>query len=104
MSLVKWILALLVAVVLAVLFAQNSGQTVDLRFFRREYLDIPLYYVSAGSLLLGVFLSLILGSIRELRLRGSIRELRRDLKARDGELAELRTLPLQDLDAGDDPS
>lgn len=100
MSLVKWILGLLVAVAMAVLFAQNSGQSVDLRLFGREYLDIPLYYVLAGSFLLGVLVSLALGSVRELRLRARLREQGRTLKAKDGELAELRSLPLKDLGDG----
>ena len=98
MSLIKWIVALLVAVALAVLFAQNSGQSVDLRAFGREYLDIPLYYVLAGTLLLGILISMLLGGIRELRLRGRMRALQRDLRERDKEIAELRALPLQDLD------
>lgn len=100
MSLVKWILVLLVAVAMAVLFAQNSGQSVDLRLFGREYLDIPLYYVLAGSFLLGVLVSLVLGSVRELRLRGRLRDQGKQLKAKESELAELRSLPLKDLDDG----
>ncbi len=104
MSLVKWILALLVAIAMAVLFAQNSGQSVDLRLFGREFLDIALYYVIAGSIMLGIFVSIVFGSVREIRLRGRIRALDRSLKAKDGELTELRTLPLQDLDDGADRS
>ena len=99
MSLIKWIVALLVAVALAVLFAQNSGQSVDLRLFGREFLDIPLYYVLAGALLLGILVSMLLGGVREIRLRGRMRGLQRDLRERDKEIAELRALPLQDLDA-----
>ena len=98
MSLVKWIVALLVAVALAVLFAQNSGQSVDLRVFGREFLDIPLYYVLAGSFVLGVLVALLLGSIREIKLRGRLRGFQRDLRDRDNEISELRALPLQDLD------
>jgi uncharacterized integral membrane protein len=104
MSLVKWILSLLIAIALAVLFAQNSGQSVDLRLFGREFLDIPLYYVIAGSFLMGILVSIILGSVREIRLRGRIRSLDRTVKEKDGELTELRTLPLQDLDDGADRS
>jgi lipopolysaccharide assembly protein A len=98
MSLIKWIIALLIAVALAVLFAQNSGQSVDLRVFGREFLDIPLYYVLAGALLLGILFSMLLGGVRELRLRGRMRGLQRDMRERDAEIAELRALPLQDLD------
>ncbi len=102
MSLIKWIVALLVAVALAVLFAQNSGQSVDLRAFGREYLDIPLYYVLAGAFLLGIVVSMLLGGVREIRLRNRIRGLQKDLRERDTEIGELRSLPLQDLDAGAD--
>jgi len=104
MSLVKWILALLVAIAMAVLFAQNSGQSVDLRLFGQEYLDIPLYFVIASSFLIGILVSLVFGSVREIRLRNRIRELGRTLKDRDIELAELRALPLQDFGDGADRS
>jgi len=98
----KGILSLLVLIVLAIFFTQNSGQTVDIRFFRREFLDIPLYYVLILAFLLGLVSALIAASIREFQLRVQMRRLGKDLRDRDREIGELRTLPLSDLNDGDE--
>ena len=94
----KGIVYLLVLVVMAVFFTQNSGQSVDLHMLNWDYLDIPLYYVMLGGFLAGLLVSLIVGGIREVKLRNRIRTLNRDLKDRDNEIAELRSLPLRELD------
>jgi uncharacterized integral membrane protein len=94
----KGIVYLLVLIAMAVFFTQNSGQSVDLRLLRWEYLDIPLYYVMLGGFLAGILVSLVVGGIREVKLRKRLRALGRDLKDRDAEIAELRALPLRELD------
>ena len=94
----KGIVYLLVLVVMAVFFTQNSGQSVDLHLLNWDYLDIPLYYVMLGGFLAGLLVSLIVGGIREVKLRNRIRTLNRDLKDRDNEISELRSLPLRELD------
>ncbi len=99
MWIVKGLLSLLALIVLAIFFTQNSGQTVDIRFFRREFLDIPLYYVLILSFLIGLAVSIVVGSIREIRLRSQLRRLGKDLRERDREITELRALPLSDLPA-----
>ena len=104
MWMVKGVFYLLVLIAMAIFFTQNSGQSVDLRFFRREYLDIPLYYVIVGSFLVGLLFSLILAALRELKMHQSQRSLQRDLRERDKEIAELRSLPLKDLDSAREDS
>ncbi len=94
----KGIIYLLVLLTMAVFFTQNSGQSVDLRLLKWEYLDIPLYYVMLGGFLAGILVSLIVGGIREIKLRNRLRTLARDLKDRDNEITELRSLPLRELD------
>lgn len=95
----KGIVYLLVLIAMAVFFTQNSGQSVDLRLLKWEYLNIPLYYVMLGGFLAGILVSLIVGGIREVKLRNRMRVMGRDLKDRDTEIAELRALPLRELDA-----
>lgn len=90
---------LLALVVLAVFFAQNSSQVVDLKILHWEYLSIPLYLVVVGSFLVGIAVSVIVGAVREIRLRNRLRLQGRDLKEKDREIADLRSLPLRDLDA-----
>ena len=62
MWMIKGALYLLVLIAMAFFFAQNSGKSVDLRFFNREYLDIPLYYIMVGSFLVGLVFSLLVGT------------------------------------------
>jgi lipopolysaccharide assembly protein A len=94
----KGIIILLAVITLAVFFAQNSSQSVDLRLLQWQWLQIPLYMVLVGSFLAGILVSLIVGGVRELGLRTRMHRLGRELKNRDREIAELRTMPLQDMD------
>jgi uncharacterized integral membrane protein len=96
---VRGLVFLLALVALAVFFAQNSAEVVDLTILHWEYLAIPLYLVVAGSFLVGVAVSVVVGGIREIRLRNRMRILGRSIKERDREIADLRNLPLQDLDS-----
>lgn len=92
---IKGILFLLLLFVLAYFFITNSGQTVDLRFFGQEYLGISVYWVVVVSFLLGFLTSFVVAAFREFRLHRRLRGLRKELAARDKEIAELRALPLQ---------
>ncbi len=98
MWIIKGILYLIILIAMALFFTQNSSKSVDLKLLHWQYLDIPLYYVMLGGFLGGLLVSLVVGGIREVKLRNRIRNLGRDLKDRDGEIAELRSLPLRELD------
>ncbi len=101
MWIIKGILYLLVLIAMALFFTQNSGESVDLKLLHWEYLDIPLYYVMLGGFLCGILVSLVVGGVREVKLRNRLRIQGRDLKDRDAEIAELRALPLREMSAGD---
>jgi len=94
----KGIVYLLILIAMAVFFTQNSRESVDLTLLKWEYLDIPLYYVMLGGFLAGILVSLVVGGIREVKLRNRLRMQGRDLRDRDAEIAELRALPLRELD------
>ncbi len=98
MWIVKGIFYLLVLIAMALFFTQNSGQSVDLHLLHWEYLAIPLYYIMIGGFLCGILVSIVVGGIREVRFRNRIRGLTRDLKDRDLEITELRSLPLHEMD------
>ncbi len=98
MWIIKGILYLFVLIAMALFFTQNSSQSVDLKLLHWQYLDIPLYYVMLGGFLCGLLVSLVVGGIREVKLRNRLRKLGRDLRDRDSEIAELRSLPLRELD------
>jgi uncharacterized integral membrane protein len=98
MLIFKSIIYLLVIIILAVFFTQNSSQSVDIKVLNKEYLDLSLYYVMIASFLLGIVFSLMIAGIREIRLRNQLRGANNILKNRDKEIAELRKLPLKDID------
>ncbi|MBU0743364.1 LapA family protein [bacterium] len=98
MWVIKGIFYLLVLIAMAMFFTQNSDQSVDLDLLWWKFLAIPLYYVMLGGFLAGIFVSLVVGGIREVKLRNRLRALGRDLRDRDNEIAELRSLPLRELD------
>ena len=96
MWVVKGLLFLILLFVLVYFFATNSDQAVDLNVFGRAYLGINIYWVVAACYLAGFATSFILAAVREMRFHREIGQLRKAAKAKDREIAELRTLPLRD--------
>ena len=103
MWVVKGLLFLILLFVLVWFFATNSDQAVDLNVFGRAYLGINIYWVVAVCYLLGFATSFLLAAVRELRFHREIGRLKKTLKARDKEIADLRTLPLRDEPAARAP-
>ena len=98
MWVIRLVVFLLLLFVLVYVFAANAGQTVDLNFFGREYPDLALFWVVAASFGLGFLAALTGMGAREWRHRRDIGRLRKQNAIMDKELADLRTLPLQELD------
>jgi uncharacterized integral membrane protein len=94
---VKGLLFLVLLFVLVYFFVTNAGQTVDINLFGRMYLDISIYWIAVVSVLVGFASSFVLAAIREFRLHGEIRRLKKAARDKDQEIAELRALPLPDL-------
>lgn len=96
MWVVKGLLFLVLLFVLVWFFAANGDQSVDIKVLGRTYMDINIYWVVSVCYLLGFATSFILAAVRELRFHREIGQLKKSLKARDKEIADLRTLPLRD--------
>ncbi len=96
MWVVKGLLFLSLLFVLVYFFATNSDQSVDLDLFGRSLLGINLYWVVSACFLLGFATSFVMAAVRELRFHREIGRLKKAVKAKDREIADLRTLPLRD--------
>ncbi len=96
MWVVKGLFFLVLLFVLVWFFAANGDQSVDIKVLGRTYMDINIYWVVSICYLLGFATSFILAAVRELRFHREIGQLKKSLKARDKEIADLRTLPLRD--------
>ena len=96
MWVVKGLLFLILLFVLVWFFAANNDQTVDLNVFGRHYLGINIYWVVAVCYLLGFATSFVLAALREFRFHRQIGQLRKEVRVKDREIADLRTLPLRD--------
>ena len=96
MWVVKGLLFLILLFVLVYFFAANNDQTVDLNVFGRHYLGINIYWVVAVCYLLGFATSFVLAALREFRFHREIGQLKKATRAKDREIADLRTLPLRD--------
>lgn len=99
MWVIRLVFFLLLLFLLVSLFVANAGQTVDLNLFGREYLDLGLFWIVAGSFLLGVAAAVMGMGLREFRLRRELGRQRRQHDSLSRELTDLRALPLQDLAA-----
>lgn len=101
MWVVRGLFFLVLLFVLVFFFIDNSGETVDIKLFGRSYLDISLFWVFVLSFLLGFAVCFVWASVRWLRLHGEIRRLRQDMLAREKEIVDLRTLPLEDIETAE---
>ena len=86
-------LAFIFALVFFVL--ANSQQPVDINFFGKSYLGVSMYWVVVVSYLLGFATSFVLAAFREFQHQRKIGQLQRQVRAKDKEIADLRTLPLK---------
>ena len=100
MWVIKGILFLAVLFTLVYFFVTNSGQSVDINFFGKSYLGISIYWVVVISFLVGFATSFVLAAFREFRFHREIGQLKRQVGARDREIADLRTLPLKNMETG----
>ena len=102
MWVIKGLIFLSLLFVLVYFFVTNADQTVDLDVFGRDYLGISIYWLVVICFLAGFATSFVLAAIREFRFHRDLGVLRRQLRERDREIADLRTLPLRDHDPGND--
>jgi hypothetical protein len=77
-------------------FITNSDQAVDINFFGRSFLGISIYWIVVVSYMLGFATSFVLAALREFRFHREIGGLKKSVAAKDREIRDLRTLPLQD--------
>lgn len=99
----KGLLFLILLFALVYFFVTNSGQSVDINFFGKAYLGISIYWVVVISFLVGFAASFVLAAFREFGFHREIGRLRKAAKAKDREIADLRTLPLKHEATGDEP-
>ncbi|MFO7652952.1 MAG: lipopolysaccharide assembly protein LapA domain-containing protein [Candidatus Krumholzibacteriia bacterium] len=98
MWVIKGLLFIALLLVLVYFFVANSGQTVDLNVFGKRYLDVSIFWVVMVSFVLGFTVAFVVAAFRELQSHNRQRRLRRALRSKEREIADLRTLPLRDLD------
>jgi len=92
------VLALLLAVLVAAVFAYNNPEqiAVDVGFARIEGVPVPVAFVICMAV--GWVFGLISAGAALLRLSRERRQLRRELKLAEAEVKSLRSLPLHDAD------
>lgn len=77
---------------------QNAGETVDFKFFTKQYLGLDLNLLILLVFVTGMVFSFLVAAISELALRRRLGRYRRELGRMEREIAALRSLPLEDAD------
>jgi len=90
---------LLTGAALAIFIWSNFDQRVVIYFtdYFRTF-ELPLSAALIGALVIGFFFSFILSIPNQFRLRGRVRDHCRKIEKLESEIAELRKLPLSDVD------
>ena len=80
---------------------QNAGETALLHLlWWHPQQEVPLYLVIFGAALVGLVAGLLLGAIREVRVRMTLSKERKERQVLEREVHDLRAAPLQGLDPG----
>jgi uncharacterized integral membrane protein len=98
MSVIKWLLIGVIFVVLLV-FCVSNNELVDLRFLTTHLATWPLWVVALAGFAVGFFTMYVISLADNLKLRSTIRGLRRDRRELDAEVQALRNLPLEESEA-----
>ena len=92
-------LLLLIGAALATFIWSNYDQRVVI-YFTQRFRTVELSFSAAlvGALTIGFLFSFILSLPNQIRLRGRLRDHRKKIERLESEIAELRKLPLSDVD------
>ena len=97
MGIIKSVFILLVGAALATFLWSNYDQTVVISFLNQKTIPLSLSAALVLALVVGFLLAVTLSIPNQLRLRGRARELQKQNSKLQGEIAELRKLPLTDV-------
>lgn len=75
---------------------ENADQAIDFTFFTREYPGLNLNFLMMVVFVSGMVFSFIISVLNELHLRRQLTQAQRELSRMDREIADLRSLPLDD--------
>jgi uncharacterized integral membrane protein len=95
MSVIKWLLIGVIFVVLLV-FCVSNNELVNLRFLTTELATWPLWVVALAGFAVGFFTMYVISLADNLKLRSTIRGLRRERGGLVAEVQALRNLPLDE--------
>ena len=91
------ILLILVVIMLLVGFSiYNSGEYVSVNLFGYQYTAVPMIIIAYWSLVIGMFISFLLGIAYYLRIQDELREQRKENKRLMEEITALRNIPLEE--------
>ncbi len=91
------ILIILVIIMLLIGFSvYNSGEYVSVNLFGYLYTAVPMIIIAYWSLVVGMFISFLLGIGYYLRIQDELREQRKENKRLMEEITALRNVPLEE--------
>ena len=94
MGFVIIILTAIFAIIFITIGIQNGGTVVDVSVLTWHFTQVPLTLVMIECLALGVFITIIVAGINEIRLRHNLWNCEKEKKKLAEELKALRNLPL----------
>ncbi|MDH4223400.1 MAG: LapA family protein [candidate division Zixibacteria bacterium] len=92
----KIFIILLVIMLLIGFSIYNSGEYVSVNLFGWQYSNVPMIIITYWSLVIGMFISFILGVSYYLVIQKEMREQRKENKRLMDEITALRNLPLEE--------
>lgn len=99
-----WVLRIFVILLIIVLVIgfgiYNSGVTIAVNFFGKQYVEIPMIYVAFWALVIGMVISFLLSISYYLKVQSELRAQRKENKNLMEEITTLRNLPLEDVEEG----
>jgi uncharacterized integral membrane protein len=97
----KWMLMIFLCLFIIIVAVENNPAfsttvtfKIDLLFARWETMPLSLYVVTTFAFCLGVIVTGIYGIIDRFALKRQVRQLKKDIAAKEKELTSLRNLPI----------
>ena len=96
-----WALRIFILIILIVLMlgfaVYNAGEKITVNLYARVYEEVPMIVMSFWALVLGMFISFILGIGYYLKLSSELNEQKSENKRLTEEIKALRNLPLEEF-------
>jgi len=89
------VVVLMLLVFFGITFSIQNASLVTLRYYEWYHYDIPAYFLVFSCIFIGMVIAGILGLVERFKLRRKLSRLKKEIKALETEIYDIRKLQIQ---------